>query len=99
MKSARQSESSLSGPSEPIESPAAISAEPDDVLLRMPDVQKLLPLSKATIWRLVAARHLAAPIQVGARAVAWRREDIRDYVRRCERRDRLAGTDAHQSDR
>lgn len=90
MKSAGKPESSPSGPSEPTDSPAAISPEPDDVLLRLPEVQRLLPLSKATIWRLVATKHLAAPIRVAARAVAWRREHIREYVRRCERRDRKA---------
>lgn len=52
-----------------------------DPLLRLPDVQKILPLSAARIYKLIAAGRLARPIAVGPNSVAWRTSDIHSYLR------------------
>ena len=68
----------------PPETPAPVPDDPER-MLRLPEVMKLVPVSKATIWRLVRAKKLPAPIRVSTNAVAWRRADILDYVRQCQR--------------
>ncbi len=46
------------------------------VFLRLPAVQRVTGLSRSTIYRLIAERRFPRPVQLGARAVAWRRSDI-----------------------
>lgn len=64
-----------------------------DPLLRLPDVQKILPLSAARIYKLIAAGRLARPIAVGPNSVAWRTSDIHSYLRQvaAERALKAAG--------
>jgi len=47
-----------------------------------PEVEQLCRISRATIYRLVAAGKFPAPIRVGFRRVAWRRQDLEDWLRR-----------------
>ena len=52
----------------------------DDTLLRLAEVQKMVPVSRSTIWRLIRAGQFPAPIRITSNAVAWRRRDVLRYV-------------------
>jgi len=52
-----------------------------DPLLRLPAVQKLVPLGKSTIWQAVKEERFPAPIKIGVRAVAWRLSDIEAFMK------------------
>ena len=45
-------------------------------ILRLPEVMHLTGLGRSTIYRLLAAGHLPAPVQLSVRAVGWRRTDV-----------------------
>jgi prophage regulatory protein len=48
----------------------------DDQLLRLPEVLKLFPVSRATWYKGVKEGHFPPPVKLTARAVAWRKSDI-----------------------
>lgn len=48
----------------------------DDPMLRMPQVKLATGLSKATIYRMIAAGDFPNPIQIGAQAVGWPKSTI-----------------------
>lgn len=49
---------------------------PEDVLIRLPEVLRLIPVSAATIWRMVARGELPKPIALSKRIVAWKKSSI-----------------------
>lgn len=51
-----------------------------DRLLRMKDLQQVLPLSSSRLYQLVAAGRLAPPVRIGLNAVAWKASDVRAYL-------------------
>lgn len=56
------------------------SGNPSDVL-RKPECRKMLGgISPSTFDRLVRARKLPKPMQIGFRAVGWFRSDIQKYL-------------------
>ena len=57
-------------------------------MLRRQDVEKKTGLSKATVYRLVKERKFPQPIQLTERAVAWRSEEIDEWL---ESRPRAGG--------
>lgn len=44
--------------------------------LKLPDVLKLIPLSRTTWYQGIKDGVYPAPVKIGKRAVAWRRDDI-----------------------
>jgi prophage regulatory protein len=46
------------------------------VFLRLPAVVRITGLSRSTLYRLIADQQFPRPVQLGPRAVAWRRQDI-----------------------
>jgi prophage regulatory protein len=65
---------------EPVAVPDAPPAGPppatDSFLLRLRDLKALLGVSRSTIYRLIAERGFPKPYLIGARAVAWRRDEV-----------------------
>lgn len=55
------------------------SENPERLLLCADGVAKVLSLSKRTIWRMVSAGELPAPVRIG-RASRWRRSDLERFV-------------------
>ena len=55
---------------------------PETGFLRLPDVLKLIPVSKSTWWAGVKAGRYPASVKLGARITAWRAEDIRGLIQR-----------------
>jgi predicted DNA-binding transcriptional regulator AlpA len=55
-----------------------------DDLVRLPElIARYIPLSRATIWRLVRDRDrtgFPAPIRFGKRTIGWRRSEIIQYL-------------------
>jgi prophage regulatory protein len=47
--------------------------------LRLPEICKLLGLSKTTIYVYKAAGHFPEPVKIGAASVRWRMEDIQAW--------------------
>lgn len=47
---------------------------------READVLALVGCSKATLWRWRRAGRFPAPVELGPNTLAWRREDIEDWI-------------------
>lgn len=54
----------------------------DKTLLRLPDVLRLIPLSRCSWYRGVKDGMYPAPVKIGIRSVAWRRTDILALIER-----------------
>ena len=50
-------------------------------LLTVKDVSKLLQVHVRTVWRMVAARHIPAPITLSKRIVRWRALELDQFLR------------------
>jgi prophage regulatory protein len=51
-----------------------------DRLLKLPEVQKYLPLSRTRIYELIAAGSFPPNVKISERGVAWRESDIIAYI-------------------
>jgi len=49
-------------------------------LLRLPEVLKIIPVSRSTWYLGVKSRAYPAPVRIGRRAVAWRRPEVEALV-------------------
>ena len=47
---------------------------------RDPNCPKLLPVSRATLWRMVREDRFPAPYKLGPNTTAWRCGDVRRYL-------------------
>lgn len=55
-------------------------------------VPHMIPISPATLWRLVREGHFPKPVKLASRITAWRAEDVRAWMNsRCEARIEEAG--------
>ena len=50
-------------------------------LIKLPEVLKMVPVGKTTWYGLINQKAAPAPIQLGARSVAWDKADIEDWIR------------------
>jgi prophage regulatory protein len=57
-----------------------IQPKSDKALARRRQVEKLVQLSRSTIYANVKAGTFPAPVRIGARAVAWRLADVEDWL-------------------
>lgn len=55
---------------------APSSTDLPPVFLRLPSVMRVTGLGRSTIYRLMAEQKFPCPVQLGPRAVAWRRCEI-----------------------
>ena len=51
-------------------------------VIRLPQVEEKVGLSRASIWRLIAAGHLPKPIKISARASGWIESEIDEFIQR-----------------
>ena len=51
-------------------------------VIRLPQVEEKVGLSRASIWRLVAAGHIPKPIKISARASGWIESEIDEFIQR-----------------
>jgi prophage regulatory protein len=54
--------------------------EPAARLLSWPDVQKIVPLSRSTVWRNIRAGRFPPPLQISPGRVAWSEPDILTWL-------------------
>jgi prophage regulatory protein len=52
------------------------------ILLRLGDVLLRVGLSRSTVYRLVADGEFPSPVRLGTRSVAWRSEEVDEWVDR-----------------
>lgn len=50
--------------------------------LRLPSVLHLIPVSRSSWWAGIQTGRYPKPVKIGARAVAWRVEDILELIDR-----------------
>ncbi|MBS0194782.1 MAG: AlpA family phage regulatory protein [Proteobacteria bacterium] len=53
---------------------------PETGFLRLPDVLKIIPVSRSNWWDGVRKGRFPSPIKLSERCTAWRVEDIRTLV-------------------
>ena len=49
-------------------------------LLKRPEVERLVLLSRATLYRLMATGDFPRPVRLAQRSVAWRRADVEEWI-------------------
>ena len=49
-------------------------------LLRRTELEEILGLSRASIYRLIALGRFPAPLKIGISAVRWHPQDVRDWL-------------------
>jgi prophage regulatory protein len=50
-------------------------------LLRLPEVLKMVPVSKTTWYAMIKRKEAPAPINLGPRSVAWDSDDIEAWIK------------------
>lgn len=53
---------------------------PETGFVRLPQVLKVIPVSKSTWWQGIKDGRFPKPIKLGPKTTAWRVEDIRDLI-------------------
>ncbi|WP_226550773.1 helix-turn-helix transcriptional regulator [Celeribacter naphthalenivorans] len=49
-------------------------------VLRRPEVEHMVGLSRSTIYAMMAEGHFPKPVRLGRRAVGWREADLRRWL-------------------
>ena len=57
---------------------------PLERLIRFPELQTLIPMSKPAIYNAMNEGRFPKPVKLGSRAVAWRESTIREYMDQLE---------------
>ena len=52
----------------------------EQTILRLPQVQMRLGLSRSTIYLLIKSGELVQLLKIGARAIGWPETDIEEYI-------------------
>lgn len=58
----------------------AMPALPETGFVRQPQVLRLVPVSKSTLWRRVRAKTFPAPVKLSPGVTAWRVEEVRRWI-------------------
>ncbi len=48
--------------------------------IRLPELEVLIGFKRSTIYRMVAAKRLPAPIRLGANTVAWQLSSVQQWM-------------------
>lgn len=57
-------------------------ALPETGFVRLPDILRLIPVSRSTWWSGVREGRFPASVKLARRVTAWRVEDIRELIAR-----------------
>jgi predicted DNA-binding transcriptional regulator AlpA len=55
---------------------------PDTGFLRLPAVMQFVPFSRSMIYQKMKLGEFPKPVRFGARTVAWRAEDIHEWIKK-----------------
>ena len=58
----------------------SIGANDDDLLLKLPEVLKLVPMSRSHWSKGVVSGKFPAPVRLSSRCIAWRASTIRAFI-------------------
>lgn len=61
------------------------------MLLRRREVLYLTSLSQSTLYRLIKESRFPRPVRISPRCVAWKSEEVEDWIDRLERTHRVRG--------
>lgn len=64
-----------------------VNAYSEGYLLRLPDVLRVVGLSRTTVWRKIHDGTFPAPLRLSERVIAWEPDDIAAWRKSRERRD------------
>lgn len=53
---------------------------PTRILIRLPQVQGIVPYSRSTIYSLIASGDFPAPVKLGPRASAWVQTEVEAWA-------------------
>jgi prophage regulatory protein len=56
-----------------------------EILLRKPEVLKIVPFKYVTMYAMIKRGEFPAPIKIGQRAVAWKMSEIQAWIESRER--------------
>ena len=56
------------------------TSDEDQTLLRRPEVEKLTGKCRSSLYSDIQKGLFPAPVKIGARAVAWRRKHVLDWI-------------------
>lgn len=54
-------------------------------ILRIREVSRMVGVGRATIYRLLARGDFPRPLQLGARSIGWREDEIQEWIEGRER--------------
>lgn len=54
---------------------------PETGYIRLPEVLRLIPVSKSTWWAGIKSGRFPKPVKLAPRISAWRIEDIRNWIK------------------
>ncbi len=54
--------------------------DPSKTLIRLPQVQAIVPYSRSTIYHLIAAGEFPPPVKLGPRASAWVKSEVEAWA-------------------
>ncbi len=54
--------------------------DPTRILIRLPQVQDIVPYSRSTIYSLIALGQFPAPVKLGPRASAWVESEVIAWI-------------------
>jgi prophage regulatory protein len=57
-----------------------MEVQPVNEMIRLSEVMKLIPYSRASIYRLVADGKLPKPVHLGGRSVFWVKAQIQAFI-------------------
>lgn len=66
--------------SSPVQSQQKTQSQPQEKILRIEEVTKLVGLSRSTIWRMETKGTFPARVPLGARSVGWRNIEIEEWI-------------------
>lgn len=69
----------------PLEHLASANLSPAPAFLRIADVVRITALSRATLYRRIAARRFPPPIHLGGRACGWTPGELQKWIADPER--------------
>ncbi|PAJ70612.1 hypothetical protein CJF42_26045 [Pseudoalteromonas sp. NBT06-2] len=66
--------------SNPVQPEKVIQNQPQEKILRIEEVTKMVGLSRSTVWRMETKGEFPARVPLGTRSVGWRNIEIEEWI-------------------
>jgi predicted DNA-binding transcriptional regulator AlpA len=78
---------------------AEINEVPNEGLLRIDQLLKMIPIGKSTIWVRVKEKKFPQPIMLSSKTAVWKKSDILAYINSyCEKNNNDGSSDGSSND-